>query len=59
MSLYADLKSTAMKMMVLDFAVGGCHSYQEADMREAMHIADEKMYFDKENYYVKFPERRR
>ncbi len=42
-----------------DFAVGGCHSYQEADMREAMHIADEKMYFDKENYYVKFPERRR
>ena len=40
------------------FAVGWSHS-TVGDIRTALHEADVNMYADKEEYYNKYPERRR
>ena len=38
------------------FAVGGCYCEEGADVRDALHEADKKMYKDKERFYEKHPE---
>ena len=43
----------------ISFALGFYYDEGEGDIRKAMHIADERMYADKEAYYARFPERRR
>lgn len=40
------------------FAIGSCYDANGRDIRRAMHIADEQMYKDKENYYKLHPERK-
>ena len=43
----------------VSFALGCCYDDTECDIRRAMSIADKLMYKDKQQYYEKFPERRR
>ncbi|MBE6876864.1 MAG: diguanylate cyclase [Ruminococcus sp.] len=43
----------------VSFAVGFCHDDDCSCIRRAMHLADERMYADKEEYYRKHPEKRR
>ena len=38
------------------FAIGSCYCTDGEDVRDAMHIADESMYKDKDEYYVQHPE---
>ena len=40
------------------FAIGSCYDEHGRDIRRAMHIADEQMYKDKEQYYIRYPERK-
>ena len=40
------------------FAIGSCYDEHGRDIRRAMHIADEQMYRDKEQYYIRYPERK-
>ncbi|MCR4625332.1 MAG: sensor domain-containing diguanylate cyclase [Lachnospiraceae bacterium] len=40
------------------FAIGTCFEDKQTDVRDAMHIADESMYKDKDEYYVQHPELR-
>ena len=39
-------------------AIGTCFEDKQTDVRDAMHIADESMYKDKDDYYVQHPELR-
>lgn len=41
----------------VSFAVGSYFAESVCDIRDAMHIADENMYADKERYYTEHPER--
>lgn len=43
----------------VSFALGLYYDNGEGDILKAMHIADERMYEDKERYYKLFPERKR
>ena len=43
----------------ISFALGMFCEENGGDIRNAMRIADERMYADKEDYYRRFPERRR
>ncbi len=54
-----QLKAHSVEADGVDFAVGGCYCGDALDIRLAMRVADEQMYLDKENYYEKYPERRR
>ena len=38
------------------YAVGSCHSDETHDVKKSMHIADTRMYENKENYYNRHPE---
>lgn len=38
------------------YAVGSCYSEETSDIRRAMHLADERMYTNKEAYYKRHPE---
>lgn len=38
------------------YAVGSCYSEETSDIRRAMHLADERMYVNKEAYYKRHPE---
>ena len=40
------------------FAVGTCIVNEGEDIRNAMHLADERMYADKNEYYENHPERK-
>ena len=42
----------------LHFAVGTAILSEEDDIRMAMHLADERMYIDKSEYYARHPERK-
>ena len=42
----------------MHFAVGTSEVTGDEDVRDAMRIADEKMYLDKKAYYEKYPERK-
>ena len=41
----------------VSFAIGCCSDEGRKDIRNAMSIADERMYADKEEYYKRYPER--
>ena len=43
----------------ISFAVGIFYEGSGGDIRTAMRTADERMYADKQEYYARFPERRR
>lgn len=43
----------------VSFALGYCYSENVIDIRQAMSIADKRMYEDKQLFYEKFPERKR
>ena len=43
----------------ISFAVGMYYEAGGGDIRNAMHISDERMYADKERYYAEHPERKR
>ncbi|SHM30319.1 sensor domain-containing diguanylate cyclase [Ruminococcus flavefaciens] len=43
----------------VSFALGYCYSEGEIDIRQAMSVADKRMYADKQFFYEKYPERRR
>ena len=43
----------------VSFAVGFCYDADCSCIRRAMHLADERMYANKEEYYQKHPEKRR
>ena len=40
------------------FAIGVCYDDKDINIRSDMHIADERMYEDKKEYYRKYPERK-
>ena len=43
----------------VSFALGYCYFDSTLDIRKAMSIADKRMYDDKQQYYERFPERKR
>ena len=53
------LRAEAEDPNVISFALGLYYEHNGGDIRAAMKLADEKMYEDKENYYNKYPERKR
>ena len=52
----ADLCADCERPGRAHYAVGSCHSDDAHDIKNAMHIADTKMYEDKESYYKRHPE---
>ena len=55
-NLVEDLRDVCEKSDTVKVAVGSYFGNNKVDIREAMHIADERMYKDKEEYYKKYPE---
>lgn len=55
-NLIASLREACEKSDTVKLAVGTCFGDKNVDVRKAMHIADERMYKDKEEYYKKYPE---
>lgn len=53
-----DLRKTASDPDSVCFSVGSFYNSTGSDIRDAMRIADEAMYKDKEEYYAKYPERK-
>lgn len=53
------LKANCEKSPTVKFAVGTCYEKDDFDIREAMRIADERMYEDKDEYYDNHPELQR
>lgn len=54
-----QIKSTAEKYDKLVFAVGTAFEEHTADIRRALHLADERMYEDKRRFYEQNPELKR
>ena len=54
--LVAKLRETSEKSDTVKVAVGTCFGDTKLDIRKAMHIADERMYKDKDEYYKRHPE---
>lgn len=52
------LKKKCAESENVRFAIGTCFEDKLTDVRDAMHIADESMYKDKDDYYVQHPELR-
>lgn len=52
------LREASEASNIVKIAVGTCFSKPDQDVRTSMHIADELMYKDKEEYYKKYPERK-
>ena len=50
------LKAKCENSDIVKLAVGTCFGDKTLDIRTAMHLADERMYADKEEYYRKHPE---
>ena len=58
-NIYIDkLREASEASNIVKIAVGTCFSKPDQDVRTSMHIADELMYKDKEEYYKKYPERK-
>ena len=57
-SRVAKLKEISDSGEGVSFAVGDYFCPDSVDIRQAMRIADERMYEDKEKYYQRYPERR-
>ena len=53
----AELRNRRHDEECVSFAVGSYFVESGCDIRDAMHIADENMYADKERYYAEHPER--
>ena len=53
-----DLRKAASDPDSVCFSVGSFYNSSGSDIRDAMRIADEAMYKDKEEYYQKYPERK-
>ena len=43
----------------MSFAIGACFDADRRNVRQALKIADERMYEDKRIYYEKHPEKKR
>lgn len=54
----AELKECTKDPKNVSFAVGSYYSEEGCDIRDAMHIADNDMYMDKERYYEEHPEKK-
>ncbi len=54
-----QLRSLADSTADVSFAIGTVHVSGEYDIRKVMHIADERMYKDKQEYYRMHPEKDR
>ena len=50
------LRAVSGKYENVSFAIGSCLESDSADVREALKIADMRMYDDKRDYYVRHPE---
>ncbi len=50
------LREAYEKSSTVKFAVGTCYVAEDFDIREAMRIADERMYKDKDEFYDQHPE---
>ena len=57
-SKIAELKKIGEKDGDVNFAIGYCFDDKVLDIRKAMHLADENMYIDKEEYYRRYPDRK-
>ncbi len=55
-ALADDLKAASEASKNIRVAVGTCFGDESMDIRTAMHLADERMYKDKEEFYKKHPE---
>ena len=55
-ALIDELRKKSEAPGAVKFAIGSCFSDPSVDIRNAMHIADEKMYQDKDEFYKKHPE---
>ena len=53
------LRRISEKYDRLVFAIGAAYESDAANVRSALHIADERMYADKKAYYEKHPEKKR
>lgn len=53
------LRKVSEKYERVSFAIGGCVEQDIRDVRTALKIADQRMYEDKREYYVKHPEIRK
>ena len=53
------LESYQLDAEDVSFALGCCYSDGDVDIRQAMGIADKRMYKNKKLYYEQFPERKR
>ncbi len=51
-----ELRKVSEKYEGVSFAIGGCVESDSSKVREALKIADMRMYEDKRDYYVKHPE---
>lgn len=54
--LVKELRNCSENSPTVKLAIGTCFGDKELDIRNAMHVADEKMYQDKEEYYKLHPE---
>ena len=43
----------------VSFAIGACYESDKKNIRNALRVADERMYEDKKLYYEKHPEKKR
>ncbi len=50
------LRIRAEESEEIRFAIGSCYADAKEDVRDAMRLADERMYEDKEKYYQQHPE---
>ena len=55
-ALADKLKAASEASEDIRVAVGTCFGDESLDIRDAMRLADERMYQDKEEYYKKHPE---
>lgn len=55
-SLVEKLKKTSEESDTVKLAVGTCYGDETMDIRFAMHVADERMYLDKDKFYEDHPE---
>ena len=54
-----ELRDKSDKSEAVKFAIGTCFEGEDFDIRGAMHLADERMYKDKEEFYDQHPELQR
>ena len=53
-----ELKNKGLYPENVCFSVGYCYNSEGMDIRDAMRVADEYMYKDKDKYYTEHPDRK-